>query len=71
MECDENAKPSEGLLEKEYRRYVIFLSSKDPAIRYPPRRTFFYLSDTTLGLQPYSNNLVGSIRMLAKREREH
>ena len=32
---------------------------------------FFYLSDTTLGLQPYSNNLVGSIRMLAKREREH
>lgn len=41
MECDENAKPSEGLLEKEYRRYVIFISSKDPAIRYPPRRIFF------------------------------
>jgi len=71
IECDENVKPSEDVLEKGHPHYIVFLSSANPATRFPPRREFFYLSDTGLGLQLESKHLVGYIRMLAKREKKN
>jgi len=68
IECDEDAKNIEAALAKEESRYIVFLSSDKPAIHFPPRRAYFYLSDTALGLQPYSKPLADFIRFFRERD---